>query len=137
MAFSTQFGQIERISEVVGVRAALMLAGFFGKQGQRIYIPVVADQKHIISKLIGHEAFRDLVDTYGGQNLTIPECDMKSLRRAGQIHRLSVLNVPIGDMALATGIGTAGVKLIQDELRREGYFDLAACLTESEGGHCD
>jgi hypothetical protein len=137
MAFSTQFTQIERISEVVGVRAALMLAGFFGKQGQRIYIPVVADPKHIISKLIGREAFRDLVDAYGGQNLTIPECDLKALRRAGQIHRLSVLGVPIGDQALATGIGTAGVKLVQDELRREGFFSLADHLTESEGGHCD
>lgn len=137
MAFSTEFAQIERIADVVGVRAALMLAGFFGKHGQRLYVPLETDQKHIISRLIGIDAFKKLVSAYGGENLSIPACDLKPLRRAGQIHRLSALGVPIGDQALATGIGIAGVKVIQGELRREGYFDLAASLTESEGGHCD
>ncbi len=137
MAFTTEFKQIERISEIVGVRAALMLAGFFGKQGQRVYVPVIADPKHIIAKLIGLPEYQKLVQAYGGQSITVPECDLKSLRRAGQVHRLSVLGVPIGEQALATGIGIAGVKVIQGELRREGYFDLATSLTESEGGHCD
>lgn len=137
MQFKNQFAQIERISQTVGVPAALMLAAFFGKPRQRVYIPVTASPAHIIGKLIGPAEYEKLVKEFGGQSVSIPELDMRALRRAGQIYRLSALGVPIGDISQAVQIAPETVREIQKELHRMGYFNLAEVPTESEGGSCD
>lgn len=140
MAFSTDFVHVGRLAEVVGLPAALTLAGFFGKAGQRIRVPVSTDDTdHILVKVIGADAFKKLVDTHPGEYLAIPEIDLSVLRRAGLIYRLSRRQVPIGDIALAAGCGLRTVHQIKSTLRLEGLADLADTLpddgfTDSEGG---
>lgn len=139
MAFSSDFVQVGRIADAIGVPAALTLCGFYGKSGQRLPIPLKATADHVLNNLIGIEAFQRLVDAFGGQPLPVPEVDLVPLRRAGMVYRLSRRSVPVSDIAQAAGINPRTVSQIKARLRLEGFPALADDLaptgiTESEGG---
>lgn len=137
MAFSTDFIQADRLASVIGLPATLTLCGFFGKSGQRVYVPIETTPDHILQKLIGTEAFKKLVATHAGECLAIPEVDLTTLRRAGMVYRLSRREIPVSDIALATGCNPRTVHLIRAALRLEGFSDLADSLPDdakTEGG---
>ncbi|QRM19710.1 hypothetical protein GBK02_10000 [Dechloromonas sp. TW-R-39-2] len=142
MAIKTNFKTASRICDVIGLPGTMAMCGFFGKAGQRVYIPTTAKPEHLLKKLVGEHDFNRLVDAFGGEYLEVPEVDLSALRRAGIIYRLSNRGVPVHDIAHLVGAAPRSVKAIRAELRLEGFTDLADTLqveeiTESEGGHHD
>ncbi len=116
-------------ADVIGFESTVALAGFFGGSGVNLYVPSAAEPDHLISKLIGLEAFSKLVDTYGGQRLPIPALDLGALRNAGRVWELRQRNVSCKASANLLGLTAERVRQISEQLRREGFFDLA---TETE-----
>ncbi len=124
----SSFMQVERIADQIGAHAALQLTGFFGGTGRRVYIPVEATPGHLIEKIIGPEAFTNLVAAFAGENIWLPLLDLAHLRNAGRIWMLrqsELSNAQIGNLL---GISTARVGQIIATLRLNDFADLAEIL---------
>ena len=125
------FDTAGRLCEVTGMTATLMLCGWYGKDYPKIYVPTTADDKnHVLCKLIGEEAFAKMVKAWPGELVDVPSLDLAPLQRAGQIHRLSRRGVGASDIARALGITRQHVHRVRNQLKLEGWSDLAEMVPD-------
>lgn len=125
---TSSFQQVERIADQIGANAALKLSAFFGGTGRVCYIPVEATTGHVLEKIIGEEAFRNIVAAFAGETLWLPMVDLTPLRNAGRIWMLRESELSNGQIANLLGISRARVGQIVAALRLDGFADLAAEL---------
>lgn len=131
MAFSTNLRATEKVADVIGLPAALMLVSWWG--GRKLYVPTTTDDtNHLIPKIIGAEAFSDLVAHHPGEYLDIPVLDMDSLKTAGLIYRLSAKGIGSEDLAQLCGVTPRTVHTIRKTLRLEGFPQIADLLPADE-----
>lgn len=138
MAMTYEFRQAGRIADVVGLPAALAICGFFGRDSARLYIPVTTtDQNHILRKVAGELAFEQLVQAMPGQYLEVPAIDLRPLRNAGMVYRLSRKGISDSDIAQLADISRRQVSFLKSQLRLEGFTELAETIPDddSENGH--
>ncbi|MDP2785046.1 MAG: hypothetical protein Q8O38_10720 [Sulfurimicrobium sp.] len=63
---------MEIICQRIGWAATNALALHYAEQ--RVYVPLLADPQHHLSKRLGERAFIALVELYGGNTIPIPAC---------------------------------------------------------------
>lgn len=127
MAFSTNLMNAGRLAENIGVPEMMMLSAWFA--GRNIYVPVSTDDSnHLLQKITGQEGFARLVKNYGGQLLSVPDCDVEPLRRAGIVHRLTLKGVSAEDIGQLCGISPRTVHNLRQTLRLEGFPQIADLL---------
>lgn len=64
---------LDDLAAIIGFSATVRFAMWFGSAGHHnTYIPLVVDEQHVMSKLIGEPAMRRLVDEMGGERLHVP-----------------------------------------------------------------
>lgn len=131
MSIDYSYGMFERLSDQVGGGPALKLCAFFGGT-KAIYVPVRASDQHIINKLIGPAAFADLVTAFAGQTIPLPALEIEPLRNAGRVFVLRDSGLGTRKMGALLGLSHARVAQILNELKRQGFDDLAIQLNESE-----
>lgn len=68
-----QSSMLQRICDAIGFEGTCELAGWMG--GRTLYVPDVADQEHVIAKIIGYDASVQLVASFGGETITLPNGD--------------------------------------------------------------
>jgi len=132
MAMDTNMRNLERYAEKIGMSATVALSAFFGGHGRALHVPLTADPKHIICKVIGEEAFTLLVAAYGGQRLAIPMLDTAAMKNAGRVWMLRQRNISATATAALVGLTPERVRQITEQLRREGFFELAGDIAEPE-----
>lgn len=131
MAFSTNLRATEKVADVIGLPAALMLVSWYG--GRKLYVPTTTDDtKHLILKIVGAEAFAALVANHPGEYLDIPVLDMDSLKTAGLVYRLTAKGISSEDLAQLCGVSPRTVHSIRKTLRLEGYPQIADLLPADE-----
>lgn len=120
MADVTELRGFARLEAAVGGVAALKLCAFFG--GQTLYVPLALDEDHLLVNVIGSEAAGYLVAELGGQDVSIPACEMKALRRAGKLrHQMRRGNTPSAAGAYLGITSRHARRLAATLLRLEGY----------------
>lgn len=124
MPAATSFTQLESVADQIGAAGALRLFTFFGSLGGGLYVPVIVEDDHILSKLLGRKAFSDLVAAFGGQTLHCTRLDLGPLRTAARVWALSKRNLSNQMIAGLLGITAARVSQISRQLREEGFGDL-------------
>lgn len=132
MGVQTSFARVEQIADQVGANAALRLTSFFGGTGRRLYVPLVATPNHLLEKIVGREAFVNLVAAFGGESLWLPLIDINPLRNAGRVWLLRESNLSDVQIGNLLGISKQRVGQIVASLRLDGFADLAATLEEPE-----
>jgi hypothetical protein len=130
MSDRTELKAFQLLCDAVGPAAALCLCAFFA--GRNVYVPACIPGIHVIVNLIGREAADRLAAEYGGESISVPSCELRHLRRAGQIYALRRYGLSHSAMASALGITAMRVSQIRAQLRREGYDGLAAGMPEDE-----
>jgi hypothetical protein len=130
---TSSFVQVERIADQIGANAALKLAAFYGGTGKQVYIPTQPTTGHVLEKIVGEEAFKNLVAAFAGETLWLPLVDLTALRNAGRVWMLRESELSNGQIANLLGISRARVGQIVAALRLDGFADLAAEL-ETENG---
>lgn len=101
---------LNRIADVAGERAALILA--HEKACQKIYIPVEVVADHWLVSLVGHEAAEAICDRFGGNTLEIPPAlagDKR--RRARAIAEMIEKGYSTNSIARALGVTHKTVQL--------------------------
>jgi hypothetical protein len=131
MADQNEIKTFERLALAIGPSAALLICAFWAYRS--LYVPTTLPAEHILRRLIGNEAAEYLVAQFGGECLSIPGCELRPVRRAGQLHALSPYGVSDRAAALAIGITPRRVEQLRAELQREGYDFLAAGLEICDG----
>ena len=102
----TEVINLERMANSIGVTAALRLFYFFAQNSETLYIPEKVIPGHLIEKVIGPEAFDYLVQTFGGETISIPNLgSIEATRREGWIFSLAKKGVPKKKIADLLGIG--------------------------------
>ena len=130
MAIQTSFARVEQIADQVGAAAALKLCAFWGGNGRRLYVPTTPLDGHLLEKIIGREAFINLVQAYPGEALWLPRVDLLPLQMAGRCWLLRDSEYSQNQIANLLGISPARVSQILKTLKLEGFADLAATLEE-------
>jgi hypothetical protein len=134
MSILTDLRTTEKLADVVGLTAALLLTAWFGNR--RIYVPTsTADREHLVLKVIGDEAFEALVNHHGGEYLQVPLLDLDGLKTAGLVYRLSQKGVGADDLAELTGVCKNTIFSIRKQLRLENFPQLASLLPGDEVNH--
>ena len=130
MAVQTNFKLMEKIADQIGAEAALRLCGFFGGQGRAVYVPLKPTQNHIIEKIIGPRAYADLCAAFPGESVPVPSIDLSPLRTAGKLWYLRDSGMSNGQLANLVGVSKVRVSQVLNQLRLEGFSDLASVLEE-------
>lgn len=133
MAISSYL-QVERIADQIGANAALKLTAFYGGTGRNCYVPTDPVNGHVLEKIIGPEAFKNLVAAFGGESIWLPLVDLTPLRNAGRIWMLRESELSNAQIANLLGISKARVGQITAALRLDGFADLAEQLETTEAG---
>jgi hypothetical protein len=129
MADQAELKTFQLLSEVIGPAAALCLCAFFASRN--VYVPASIPDGHVIVNLIGREAADRLAAEYGGESLSVPACELRYLRRAGQIYALRRYGLPHSAVAAAIGVTPMRVSQIRAQLSREGYDSLLSNIQET------
>jgi hypothetical protein len=112
--------QLNRIAEVAGDRAALVLGR--EKACQLIYIPRKPRAGGWLAKLIGMDAATKLAADFGGSQILIPPALIGEKRKRGAaIAQLTDKGYSINQTAQATGVARSTV--IEHRARRRGRDD--------------
>lgn len=86
MSDSTELKAFARLEGAVGGVSALKLCAFFANH--TLYVPREIPADHVISKLIGARDASYLAAELGGQDVFVPACELRPLRRAGKLRRM-------------------------------------------------
>ena len=62
---------LDDISAVIGFSATLRLVAWFG-DGSNLYVPTVAEEGHLLVRLLGMPAAKRLCETWPGEHLAVP-----------------------------------------------------------------
>ena len=62
---------LDDISAVIGFSATLRLVAWFG-DGSNLYVPVVAEEGHLLVRLLGMAAAKRLCEAWPGEHLAVP-----------------------------------------------------------------
>lgn len=62
---------LDDISAVIGFSATLRLVAWFG-DGSNLYVPVVAEEGHLLARLLGLPAAKRLCEAWPGEHLAVP-----------------------------------------------------------------
>lgn len=93
-------GVAEDLGAVIGACALLRLMAVFG--GEKIYVPMRADSKHVLCRVLGMPACRRLCEQYGGTRLSVPlykEAEiLRQARMVGMLIRKGVHVATIADV---------------------------------------
>lgn len=130
------FKLFENVSDQIGGEAALKLHAFFGGTTKALYVPVAAAKDHVIAKIIGQEAFENLVAAFAGQTLPIQPLHISPLRNAGRVWALSKNNVSRQTISGLLGISTHRVWQIKNQLAGGG-FNTDAILVDADDEGAD
>ncbi|MBP0439455.1 hypothetical protein [Tianweitania sediminis] len=99
---------LNRIADVAGVRAALLLGN--EKACQTIYIPQRVNNEHWLPKLIGMEAARKLAADFGGMKIVIPPALVgEKRRRQRAIAEMTRKGYSISSTASSLGVARSTV----------------------------
>lgn len=109
----------ERLAKAVGATAALRICAYWGRR--KLYVPSKIASDHLIAKVIGLEAAQGLVSAFPEQLLSIPACELTSLRRAAHVAMLWKYGVPVTASANILGVSAQRIKQLRGELQLEGY----------------
>jgi len=89
---------LEDLSAIIGLRATVLLAAWWG--GRNIVIPATRPETSVIAKVIGVEATRRLSESYGAEQIFIPNLNwFEEVRRAKQVHALRARGIPDSEIA--------------------------------------
>lgn len=115
---SAELRAFRKLADVIGADGALLLIAFAG--GRLVFIPGKPDTDHILTRLLGKEAFERLQEVYGYEGLNIPSVDLLPVRRLGRVFRLIKSGIPSYEIAETVGITTRQVQRILAHLRAGG-----------------
>ena len=62
---------LDDISAVIGFSATLRLVAWFG-DGSNLYVPIVAEEGHLLVRLLGMAATKRLCEAWPGEHLAVP-----------------------------------------------------------------
>ena len=62
---------LDDISAVIGFSATLRLVAWFG-DGSNLYVPIVAEEGHLLVRLLGMPAAKRLCEAWPGEHLAVP-----------------------------------------------------------------
>ena len=62
---------LDDISAVIGFSATLRLVAWFG-DGSNLYVPIVAEEGHLLVRLLGMAAAKRLCEAWPGEHLAVP-----------------------------------------------------------------
>lgn len=62
---------LDDISSVIGFSATLRLVAWFG-DGGNLYVPIVAEEGHLLARLLGLSSAKRLCEAWPGEHLAVP-----------------------------------------------------------------
>lgn len=106
-------GILAEIADIAGEDAALAVAAARG--GTQVYIPASPDRDHWLSRLVGHQAARDIADRLtcgvGGMRVDLPLGPKGAAARLrAKVDRMILDKRSERDIALATGYAIRGIR---------------------------
>lgn len=104
------------LANSVGAVPALILTSFFA--GTCLYIPDSPTPNHLISQVIGSEAFGYLCRSHGSQSLNIPSLELLSIRRAGRLHQLLKIGASDGLCSQLLGVSKKQIVNLKNDLKK-------------------
>jgi hypothetical protein len=115
---------LEDVCDAVGYRATRVIATWFA--GRRFYVPLHVRQDHPLVQLLGLEAFRELVEAYGGDWVEVPTAnDDQVFRRNREIAEQLALGLTAGEVAERHGLTRRRVEQIRRELVTARWLEYA------------
>lgn len=102
-------GMAEDLGAVIGFSNTVLVCGIWG--AKTLYVPEKATAGHRLETLLGATAFRNMVEEWGGETLTIPNlADFGRWRRIRKAAELRVAGRSLHSIALLTGVTYQQVK---------------------------
>ena len=102
-------GMAEDLGAVIGFSNTVLVCGIWG--GKTLYVPEKVTADHRLETLLGATAFRNMVEEWGGETLTIPNlADFGRWRRIRKAAELRVAGRSLHSIALLTGVTYQQVK---------------------------
>lgn len=76
-------GVVEDIAAAIGYTATCTFVEWYG--GRDVWVPISADEKHELAKVLGLGAMRRLCDLYGNQRVVVPTDFFRDLMKRDRI----------------------------------------------------
>lgn len=122
---SLQPTTLDDICAAVGYTATRTLLAWYS--GKRIYVPGSADRQHPLSRLIGTQALKALVDEFGGEFIRIPhDTRDRNLWRNRSIADDLCRGVPLHDLALKHQLTLRRIEQLRNDLVEWGWIEWAS-----------